>query len=199
MGLSRSEYARHRGVSRQAIAKALAAGRISLESDGTIDPRRADAAWASSTNPNRKHVARRAAAPRPVHRQGDDDAGAGGELEQDEGAARRILQQYGKDVPGRLKLNDARLANELWKATKQQIEVRKARGELVTIRVMQKRVGDLAMAIRESLLNWPAKRAQAVAERIGVGDTVLVQIALEQEIREFLIGQAAPVLGEPAA
>ena len=51
MGLSASAYARHRGVSHVAVLKAIKTGRIVKESDGTIDPEKADAAWANNTSP----------------------------------------------------------------------------------------------------------------------------------------------------
>ena len=50
MGLSRRAYARHRGCDESAVRKAIAAGRISVEADGTIDPEKADAAWAANTS-----------------------------------------------------------------------------------------------------------------------------------------------------
>ncbi len=46
-----SEYARHRGMSRGAVSKALKNGRITAGQDGTIDPRRADADWLANTAP----------------------------------------------------------------------------------------------------------------------------------------------------
>lgn len=49
MGLSIRAYAQHRGVSHTAVAKAIKAGRISKEPDGTIDPAKADAQWARNT------------------------------------------------------------------------------------------------------------------------------------------------------
>ena len=42
MGLSIRAYARHRGVSDTAVHKAIRAGRITPEPDGTIDADRAD-------------------------------------------------------------------------------------------------------------------------------------------------------------
>ena len=50
MGLSRRAYAKHRGCNESAVRKAIAAGRISVEADGTIDPEKADAAWAANTS-----------------------------------------------------------------------------------------------------------------------------------------------------
>lgn len=52
MGLSVRAYAQHRGVSHTAVAKAIKAGRISVEPDGTIDPAKADAQWARNTLPS---------------------------------------------------------------------------------------------------------------------------------------------------
>ena len=49
MGISIRAYAQHRGVSHEAVRKAIAAGRIQQEVDGSIDPDKADAAWASNT------------------------------------------------------------------------------------------------------------------------------------------------------
>jgi hypothetical protein len=53
-GLSITAYARHRGVSHVAVLKALKAGRIEKEPDGTIDPAKADAAWERNTNQAQK-------------------------------------------------------------------------------------------------------------------------------------------------
>ncbi len=52
MGMSVRAYARHRGVSHVAVIKAIQSGRITPESDGTIDPAKADAQWASNTRPS---------------------------------------------------------------------------------------------------------------------------------------------------
>ena len=48
-----SEYARHRGVSRQAVHKALAAGRITRDGAGWIEVQAADRQWEESTDPLR--------------------------------------------------------------------------------------------------------------------------------------------------
>ena len=52
MGLSIRAYAQHRGLSHTAVAKAIKAGRISVEPDGKIDPAKADAQWARNTLPS---------------------------------------------------------------------------------------------------------------------------------------------------
>ena len=50
-GLSQRGYARHRGVTHRAVQKAIKAGRITTNSDGTIDAARADAQWTANTDP----------------------------------------------------------------------------------------------------------------------------------------------------
>ena len=45
-----SEYARHRGVSHQAVMRALKEGRITKEPDGSIDPDKADEQWQANTD-----------------------------------------------------------------------------------------------------------------------------------------------------
>src|SRR4029450_10134982 len=49
MGLSIRGYAKHHGVTHQAVRKAIAAGRIPVLADGTIDPEAADRAWTART------------------------------------------------------------------------------------------------------------------------------------------------------
>lgn len=49
--MTQAEYARHRGVSRPAVLKAVRSGRIRLGADGKIDPVEADASWRRNTNP----------------------------------------------------------------------------------------------------------------------------------------------------
>lgn len=51
--MTQAEYARYRGVSRQAVSKAVQAGRIVLADDGRIDPEAADASWRRNTDPSK--------------------------------------------------------------------------------------------------------------------------------------------------
>ena len=53
MGVSIRAYARSRGVSHVAVLKAAKAGRIPLETDGSVDQAKADAAWDRSTDPGK--------------------------------------------------------------------------------------------------------------------------------------------------
>jgi len=51
MGVSLREFARRKGVSLAAVQKAIAAGRITREPDGTVDPDRASRDWEANTRP----------------------------------------------------------------------------------------------------------------------------------------------------
>ena len=67
MGMNASAYARHRGVSHVAVLKALKAGRIAKETDGTIDPVKADALWNKNTSPaQQRKASKQPAVERPV-------------------------------------------------------------------------------------------------------------------------------------
>ena len=77
MGISMRAYAQQRGVSHEAVRKAIASGRIHPEPDGSIDPIKADAQWdrhtrtAPPTTP--KANTSRASAPPPQSPQTSDD------------------------------------------------------------------------------------------------------------------------------
>ena len=49
--LSQAAYARHRGVSREAVNRAIREGRIPVGANGRINPAEADAAWERNTTP----------------------------------------------------------------------------------------------------------------------------------------------------
>lgn len=51
--MSYRAYARHRGVSPEAVSKAVKTGRITTEPNGKIDPERADQEWDANTDPSR--------------------------------------------------------------------------------------------------------------------------------------------------
>jgi hypothetical protein len=56
-GMSEREYAARAGLSRGAIQKAKAAGRLVLHADGSIDPDASDARRAAATDPSKQRAA----------------------------------------------------------------------------------------------------------------------------------------------
>jgi len=68
MGISIRAYARHRGVSHTAVRKAINAGRITTESNGMIDPDKADRQWDAQTDPSKQRGKQAQALARPHER-----------------------------------------------------------------------------------------------------------------------------------
>lgn len=52
--MSQTEYAKHRGVSKMAVSKAIKSGRITLTKDGKINPLQADDEWKRNTSSTHK-------------------------------------------------------------------------------------------------------------------------------------------------
>lgn len=188
MGLSRRAYAARRGCSESAVRKAIAAGRISLEADGTIDPVRADAAWNARTDPSQQRGAHaRAAAPestlasepasRPVPRAALD-------------AVKETLREAGGDAApgqagGEVSFVRARMANEVLKAQTARVRLQKMKGELVDRARAVTVVFDLARRERDAWLNWPPRVAALMAAELGV-EAHAMETVLEAHVRQHL-------------
>ncbi len=175
MGLSIRAYARHRGVSDAAVRKAIAAGRITPNADGTLDPTQADAQWSRNTEAPR--MGSRTPAPRaPVPA---DVSPAG-----DSGAA----------LPaGGASLLQARTVNEVVKAQTNKVRLARLKGELVDRNQAIAHVFKLARTERDAWLNWPARISAQMAARLGV-DPHTLHVALEAAVREHLqdLGELRP-------
>ena len=194
MGLSRRQYATHRGVSHTAVGKAIATGRITTEADGTIDPAKADRQWDAQTDPAKQRGPNaramgaataagtaRAAATKPVPRSAIEavsetlrDAGA----EPDPGA-----------VGGEVSFLRARMANEVLKAQTAKVKLAKMKGELVDRAKATTTVFDLARRERDAWLNWPPRVAANMAADLGV-DPHKMEQALDKFLRQHLADMA---------
>lgn len=171
MGLSIRAYARHRGVSDAAVRKAIAAGRITPETDGTLDPHRADAEWARNTEARRTGTRARAvqvAVPPEV----TSPAPAG------EGHA-------ALPASGGASLLQARTVNEVVKAQTNKVRLARLKGELVDRNQAIAHVFKLARAERDAWLNWPSRVSAQMAARLTV-DPHAMHVALEAAVREHL-------------
>jgi hypothetical protein len=126
MGFSIRAYARRRGVAESAVRKALEKGRIAAESDGTIDPVKADAAWTTNTdaaksrnppsrNPLRRAKERRKAVPKAAV-----------------AAARQTLEESGQRPAGPgMTFMEARTASEILRVKTARINLQLLKGELI--------------------------------------------------------------------
>lgn len=170
MGLSFRAYARHRGVSHVAVQKAIRAGRIPVEPDGTIDPAKADAAWARSTEPGRSRA-------KPEKLKPVADAAVG--------SVRETLKEQGLPASGSVTFVQARTAHEIAKAHLARLRLQERKGELVDRARATALVFRLAREERDAWANWPARVAALMAAELGV-EAHPMQKLLETHVRSHL-------------
>lgn len=175
MGISIRAYARHRGVTDTAVHKAIRAGRITPEADGTIDADRADREWAHNS----------------------DVPKAGTRAK----ATKVVVPETGtpsNDGPAALptggtSLLQARTVNEVVKAQTNKVRLARLKGELVDRPQAIAHVFKLARSERDAWLNWPARISAQMAARLDV-DPHAMHVALEAAVREHLqeLGELRP-------
>lgn len=168
MGLSIRAYARHRGVTDTAVHKAIRAGRITPEADGTIDAATADAQWTRNSAPARTGTQTRAprvAVPDSV------------EASRDTGAAALPA--------GGASLLQARTVNEVVKAQTNKVRLARLKGELVERSQVVAHVFKLARDERDAWLNWPSRVSAQMAASLGI-DPHAMHLALDAAVRAHL-------------
>ena len=195
MGMSRRQYAAHRGVSHTAVGKAITAGRISLEADGTIDPEKADREWQAQTDPAKQRgphakalgaataagTARATVATKPVPRSAIE-------------AVSETLREAGAEPEapaegGEVSFLRARMANEVLKAQTAKVKLAKMKGELIDRARVTSMVFDLARRERDAWQNWPPRVAANMAADLGVEPHQMEQI-LDKYLRKHLADMA---------
>jgi hypothetical protein len=175
MGLSIRAYARHRGVSHVAVMRAIKAGRVPLETDGTIEPAKADAAWQRSTDPGRAKSAPKRAASENLKPVADAALGS----------VRETLKEQGLPAGSNVTFVQARTAHEIAKAHLARLRLQRMKGELVDRARATAMIFRLAREERDSWLNWPARVAALMAADLGV-DAHAVQKIIETHVRGHL-------------
>jgi hypothetical protein len=119
-GMSEREYAAHASISRGAVQKARASGRLVLHADGSIDAIASDARRAQATDPSMQR-GRHQPSLRPVP-------------EAAVGAVTETLREQGLPAPasaGGMTYLQARTANEVLKAQERKMRLQKLKGEVV--------------------------------------------------------------------
>lgn len=181
MGLSRRAYARHRGVAENAVRKAIASGRITLEADGTIDPEKADRDWTARTDPSQQ---------RGAHASRADDAAP----QSDQGkavpraaidAVQKALRDSGTKPEGDVTFLRARTANEVIKAQERSVRLAKIKGELVDRARAVATVFGLARRERDAWVQWPARVAALMANELHI-DPHAMETVLDKHVRRHL-------------
>ena len=189
MGLSIRAYARHRGVSDTAVHKAIKAGRITPETDGSIDPANADRQWDRNTDATqqRETASKLRSAPKSV-------------VMSDLPAASTVAATASANTPlstGGTSLLQAKTANEVLKAQTNKVRLARLKGELVDRSQAIAHVFKLARTERDAWLNWPARISAQMAAKLGEKvniDPHDLHVALEAAVREHLqeLGEMRP-------
>ena len=176
MGLSIRAYARHRGVTDTAVHKAIRAGRITPEEDGSIDAAKADSEWVRNSAPPRTGT--QARAPRASVPEPSDTVRDAGTAALPAGGA-SLLQ--------------ARTVNEVVKAQTNKVRLARLKGELVERSQVVAHVFKLARDERDAWLNWPARVSAQMAATLEV-DPHAMHLALAAAVRDHLreLGELRP-------
>jgi len=170
MGLSVRAYARHRGVTHVAVLKAITAGRIARDPDGTIDPARADAAWEAESDPAKRpkpNAKLRTANPPPAV--APQPAPAGGPFAATPGTS----------------FSQAKTMHEIAKAQRARIQVQRLKDEVIDRARALALVFRLARQERDAWINWPVRVAAQMAVELGT-DPHRMQKVLEAHVRDHL-------------
>lgn len=172
MGISIRAYARHRGVTDTAVHKAIRAGRITPEADGTIDPDKADREWERNTDAPRTGTRKPAVKVALPEAAGEGNAALAG---------------------GGTSLLQARTVNEVVKAQTNKVRLARLKGELVDRAQAMAHVFRLARTERDAWLNWPARVSAPMAAKLGA-DAHALHVALEAAVRDHLqeLGELRP-------
>ncbi len=177
MGVSLREYACRRGVSHVAVMKAIRAGRLTPEPDGTLDPVKADAQWDANTDPARAPEVTAEEMP-PA---------------EPPAPARPTVTEPAPQDAG-TSFTQARTAHEIAKAQRARIQVQRLREEVVDRAHAAAEVFRLARRERDAWVNWPARVSALMAAELGV-DTHAIHKVLEAHVRDHL-GELAEIRPE---
>ena len=175
-GMSERQYAAHAGLSRGAIQKAKAVGRLVLHGDGSINAAASDARRKNATDPSRQH----ATVPTTPKLKPVPDAALT--------AVSDTLRDNGLPAPGTgsgTTFLQAKTAHEVLKAQERRLRLDKMKGELIDRGKATALVFKLAREERDAWVNWPARVAALIAAELAV-DAGAVQKALEAHVRAHL-------------
>jgi hypothetical protein len=168
-------------VAENAVRKAIASGRITLEADGTIDPEKADRDWAARTDPSQQRGAHAASAPKPPREPVHDKAVPRAAVD----AVQKTLRESGEKSEGDVTFLRARTANEVIKAQERSVRLAKIKGELVDRARAVTTIFGLARRERDAWVQWPARVAALMAADLQI-DPHQMETVLEKHVRRHL-------------
>ena len=163
--LTQAEYARHRGVSRQAVLKAVRTGRIHLDPEGRIDRQQSDVAWMANSDPTRGGP-RRAG---QIHGMTV--------VREAPGTGTRTSVGVQPLLPS---LATSRAVREACRAKIAQLDYEERRGKLLDADRMRQAIIEVNRSTRDRMLAIPNRVAPILA---AIDDAAEVRRVLAEEIR----------------
>lgn len=161
--LSIRAYARHRGVSNTAVHQAIKTGRISQESDGRIDPDKADEQWERNTHSRRNRC------------QAMSHAALDG--------IKAVLKDHNIFTDNHHL--QGRVANDILRAQRRYLAEQIEQGELMDRHTVYEAIVGVASKTYQAWLNWSVRVAAPIAHELGIDDYFL-RILLTDYVREHL-------------
>lgn len=173
--LSYIEYARHKGVTKQAVSKAIKCGRIrstTIKGKPYIDIEEADRDWDNNTKS--QYVPEITPVNRPVD-PGDPDDDGSYDVDIDDnvdpdGITKETASEYRRVAEAR---------KFVWDARQAQLDFMREAGSLVSVDQVKKEAFELARIIRDNVLNIPDRIS---AELVGVKDQAAMHGILTREL-----------------
>ncbi|MBF0602829.1 MAG: hypothetical protein HQL07_03945 [Nitrospirae bacterium] len=174
------EYARHRGVSHTAVDKALKSGRIQKETDGTIDPTKADVAWNRNTDPAQQRKldsppAKLVAPTSKVQHQPTRKNDLPG-LDSEPGPSGVAIPNY----------QVSRAIRETYNAKLARIDFEERMAKLVPKAQVLTAAFETGRHIRDGILSIPSRVAAGVAAVAPGTDVLAIERMLDKELRVVL-------------
>jgi hypothetical protein len=158
--MTQADYARHRGVSRQAISKAVAAGKIPVKDGGLIDPAEADFARGETRE----------------------------RINLGEGQMRPAAPEVPDDRPSSTaKLTEYKAYDAGYRAKLTQLELQKQIGKLCDKAEVDRHTFDVQRRLRDRMLSVGGNCAERLAV---LDDPAVIQALIDDEIRKQLAGLA---------
>lgn len=166
--LTMNAYAKHRGVSHTAVAKAVKSGRISRTANGLIDPEAADRQWADNTDPSKPL---NSVTGDPRHRRSMDSPSIPTSNQEATSTAQ---------VGGLPPYSQSRAIREAYEARLRKLEYEVRIGKLISADEVKVIAFNIARLTRDKLMGIPDRLAPLLA---GISDCHETHKLLSAEIR----------------
>ena len=188
--MNQSQYARHRGVSPAAVTKALKAGRITREPDGSINAVKADSQWRANTDASR--VPAQSSRYETLGCGDDSNFSIDTEIEASS-LIRRVLAEEGRPVVGSTSGADIRTAEVILRVRKLAQDLASSEREYIATAPLRKHIEEAFGALCDEIRALPDHCGEEIAAEVQC-DPAAMHAALTGIVDQFIAGLFPPLL-----